>query len=333
MKALVTGGGGFLGKAIVRRLLERGWEVRSLHRGDYPELAALGAEQIRGDLADVNAVNTATKGCDVVFHVAAKAAMWGRYREFHETNVVGTENVVSACRHNGVPKLVHTSTPSVIHSGGDIEGGDESLPYPEHYHAHYPRTKAVAERTVRAADSTELATVCLRPHLIWGPEDTNLVPQIVARARDGALRLVGDGTNRVDSVYIDNAAEAHVLACDRLESGSHCAGRVYFISNGEPLSLADLVNRILAAAGLPPVERSVPAWLAYGLGAVLEGVYGTLRLPGEPRMTRMIAEHLATAHWYDISAARNDLGYEPLVSIDEGMERLRAWFEKSVAAD
>jgi len=330
VKVLVTGGGGFLGKAIVKRLVDRGWTVRSLNRGDYPDLAALGVEQIRGDLADPGTVDTAVAGCDAVFHVAAKASMWGPAREFHDTNVKGTENVINACRRNGVSKLVYTSTPSVVHSGGHIEGADESLPYARRYHAHYPRTKAIAERAVLSANTAEMATVALRPHLIWGPEDTNLVPQIVARARTGRLRLVGDGSNLVDSIFIDNAADAHLLACDELAPTSACAGRVYFISNGEPLPLANLVNRIIGAAGLPPVERAVPFWLAWTLGAALEGAYRVLPIPGEPQMTRMIASHLATAHWYDISAARRDLGYQPVVTIDEGLRRLADWFESSI---
>jgi nucleoside-diphosphate-sugar epimerase len=326
VKALVTGGGGFLGRAIVHRLLERGAEVRTLARGDYPELVATGAEQHRGDLVDSAVVDAAVAGCGVVFHVAAKAVMWGRLREVLDTNVTGTHNVLEACRRHGVSRIVYTSTPSVVHSGGDIEGADESLPYAETFHAHYPRTKAEAERAVLAANSPGLATVALRPHLIWGPGDTQLVPRIVERARTGTLRLVGDGSNRVDSVYIDNAADAHLLAADRLEPGAACAGRAYFITNGEPLPLAELVNGILAAAGLPPVERSVPLWLAWTAGALIEAAHRLLPLEGEPKMTRTIASHLATAHWYDISAARRDLGYRPGVSIQEGFDRLAEWF-------
>ncbi len=325
MKALVTGGGGFLGKAIVSRLVDRGWHVRTFNRGAHPEFTAMGVEEVPGDLADCDAVERAVEGCDVVFHVAAKTAMWGAYEEFFSTNVLGTQHVLSACRHHGVPRLVYTSTPSVVHGGDDIEGADESLPYPKRYLAHYPKTKAEAERAVLAANSSELATVALRPHLIWGPGDPHLVPQIVERARQGTLRFVGDGSNLVDSVFVDNAAEAHLLACDRLAPGAPCAGRAYFISNGEPLPISELVNRILAAAGLPPVQRSVPVWLAYGAGAVMEAVYGLLRVRGEPRMTRMIARHLATAHWYDLTAARRDLWYRPTVTIAEGLARLEEW--------
>ena len=330
MTFLVTGGGGFLGKAIVRRLVERGRAVRTFNRSEYPELETIGVHQARGDLADPGAVDAAIQGCAAVFHVAAKAAMWGDRREFHDTNVRGTRNVIESCRRHGVRRLVYTSTPSVVHAGGDIAGADESLPYPRRYHAHYPRTKAIAERAVLAANSDEMSTVALRPHLIWGPEDTNLVPQIVARARAGRIRLVGDGSNLVDSVYIDNAAEAHILACDHLAPGAPCAGRVYFITNGEPMAIADLVNGIVGAAGLPPVRRSLPRWAAWTIGALMEAAYTVLPLSGEPVMTRMIASHLATAHWYDISAACRDLGYEPGVSIAEGFRRLADWFDLGV---
>jgi len=333
MDVLVTGGGGFLGKAIVGRLADLGLAVRTLNRGDYPELAAMGVHQVRGDLADPGIVDAAVEGCEMVYHVAAKASMWGDRREFHDTNVRGTRNVIEACRRHGVRRLVYTSTPSVVHDGGDIEGADESLPYARRYHAHYPRTKAIAEREVLAANSDDLATVALRPHLIWGPRDTNLVPQIVARARAGRIRLVGDGSNLVDSVYIDNAADAHILAGDRLAPKSPCAGRVYFISNGEPMAIADLVNGIVGAAGLPPVRRSVPRWAAWTIGALMEAAYSVLPLGGEPMMTRMIASHLATAHWYDISAARRDLGYEPKVTIAAGFDRLAEWFSQPEPLD
>jgi nucleoside-diphosphate-sugar epimerase len=327
--ALVTGAGGFLGGAIARRLLARGWLVRSLARGRYPALEAAGVDCRRGDLADGDAVASAVDGCDIVFHVAAKAGAWGPESEYHDANVVGTQNVLDACRRHGVPRLVHTSSPSVVHAGSDIEGGDESLPYADEFDAPYPRTKAIAEQAVLASNDEHLATVALRPHLIWGPGDTQLVPRIVARARAGRLRLVGDGSNLVDSVYIDNAADAHLLAADRLAPAAVSAGRAYFITNGEPLPVRDLVNGIVTAAGLPPVERSIPAGAAVAVGALLEAFHRVARPEVEPMMTRFLARHLSTAHWYDISAARRDLGYQPEVSLVEGFERLRTWFEET----
>jgi len=327
VKALVTGGGGFLGGAIVRRLVERGWAVRTFQRGHYKRLDELGVEQIRGDIADAEAVSGVVDGCDIVFHVAAKVEPWGAYQPFHRTNVLGTENVLAAMRGRGVPKLVYTSTPSVVHSGGDLAGVDESEPYPERFEAAYPQTKAMAEMAVLAANDADLLTVVLRPRLIWGPEDTNLVPQLVARARAGQLRFVGDGSNLVDTVYIDNAVDAHLLAADCLEPGASCAGRPYFISNGEPWPMKKIINGILGAAGLPSEERSVPLKAALVAGAVFENLYKLFPTRGGPRMSRFVARNFATAHWFDISAARRDLGYEPRISIDEGLARLRVWFD------
>lgn len=325
MKALVTGGGGFLGKAVVRLLVEKGHEVRSYSRGDYPELREIGAEHVAGDLADKGSLAGAMAGCDTVFHVAAKAGIWGRRREFHEANVTGTRNVLEACRELAVAKLVYTSTPSVVYAGKGIEGGDESLPYPDRFEAHYPATKATAEKMVLQADSPSLCTVALRPHLIWGPGDRHFLPRLVARARAGQLRLIGGREVLVDCVYIDNAAFAHLQAAEKLRPGSAVAGKVYFITQGEPIPIAELMNKILKAAGAPPVSKIVPAQLAYAAGAVLEAVYGLLRIEREPKMTRFLARQLSTPHWFDIKAARRDLGYEPVVSIEEGMARLAAW--------
>ncbi len=326
MKALVTGAGGFLGGAIARKLVARGDTVRSFARGSYPQLDRLGVETVRGDLADPNAVFSAVQGCDVVFHVAAKAGIWGEEAEYRRINVDGTQNIVDAFRRAGVRRLVHTSTPSVVFNGRDMNGVDESAPYPTHYHAAYPRTKAEAERLVSSANGSDLATVVLRPHLIWGPGDPHLVPRIVAKARANQLRRIGRENKLIDCVYVDNAADAHILAADKLEIGSPVAGKCYFISQGQPIPLWDLINRILAAAGLPPVTRHVPESVAYAAGWVLENVYRATGKQDEPRMTRFLARELATAHWFDISAARRDLGYQPAVSIDEGLERLAAWF-------
>ncbi len=328
MKALVTGGGGFLGGAIVRRLRARGDAVRSFARGDYSELRSLGVEVIRGDLADVASVSSAAAGCDVVFHVAARPGIWGPYAEYHRINVTGTENVLAACRAHGIRKLVYTSSPSVVFNGKDMEGTDESVPYPEHYHAAYPQTKAMAERLVLQANGPELTTVALRPHLIWGPGDPHLAPRLIARARAGRLWRIGRKTNLIDTVYVDNAADAHLLAADRLAPGSPVAGKAYFITQGEPLPLWDMVNRILTAAGLPPVTKTIPAPIAYAAGWLCENVYGLLGLESEPPMTRFVAGELSTSHWFNIDAARRDFGYRPAVSLDEGMKRLAVSLRK-----
>jgi nucleoside-diphosphate-sugar epimerase len=322
MKVLVTGGGGFLGGAIVRLLRQRGDDVRSFTRSVYPWLTELDVEQTLGDLSDADTVNRAVEDCDVVIHTAAKAGIWGRQADYLATNVAGTENVIAACKTHGVRRLVYTSTPSVVHGGGDLENANESVPYPKHYETYYPETKAAAERKVLAANGPELATVSLRPHLIWGPGDPHLVPRILARARAGKLRIIGRRPVKVDVTYVDNAAEAHVLAADRVAPGNAVAGKAYFISNDEPVELWVFLNRVLAEAGLPPVTRHVSRWLAHLGGGVLERVYRTFRLAGEPSMTRFVASQLSTSHWYDISAAKRDLGYVPRVSVAEGLKRL-----------
>jgi len=325
MKALVTGGGGFLGKAIVKRLRERGDEVCSFSRNPHPELTEMGVEHCRGELADAGAVKRAAEGCDIIFHVAAKAGVWGPYEEFYRANVLGTKHVIDACRLHGIKRLVYTSSPSVVFDGSDMEGVDESVPYPEHFEAFYPQTKAEAEQLVLQANDQTLATVALRPHLIWGPEDNHLVPRILERGAKGALRKLGSRECLVDTVYVDNAALAHLQAADHLDVGSVVAGKAYFLSQGEPLPIWDVVNRILDAGGLPPVTRTLSPSLAYTIGTILEKVYGLLKLKGEPRMTRFVAKELSTSHWFDLSAARNDFGYQPEVTFDEGIERLREW--------
>jgi nucleoside-diphosphate-sugar epimerase len=327
-RVLVTGGGGFLGRAIVDRLQARGGAVRSFSRGDYPDLRRMGVEVVRGDLCDADAVAAACAGADVVFHVAARPGIWGRRWDYHRANVLGTEHVIAGCRRAGVPRLVFTSSPSVVFDGRDMAGVDESVPYPRHYEADYPRTKALAEQAVIAANDAGLGTVALRPHLLWGPGDNHLVPRILVRAR--ALRRIGRADPLVDSTYIDNAADAHVRAAERLAPGSAIAGRVYFISNGEPRRLWELVNGILAAAGLPPVEQRIPRPLAMAAAAGLEAAWRLLRIESEPRLTRFLVRELSTAHWFDLSAARRDLGYEPAVSIDEGLGRLEAWLQGSL---
>ena len=329
MKALVTGGGGFLGLAVVRKLVERGTSVRTFSRHEHPELRSLGVQQHQGDLADADAVSAAVCGCDVVFHTAAKAGIWGPLADYHRTNVTGTENVIVACRKHRVPRLVYTSSPSVVFNGSDMEGVDESVPYPDHFDAAYPATKAAAEKLVRAANDSTLATVALRPHLIWGPGDPHLLPRLEARARAGQLRRIGRKTNLVDTVFIDNAAAAHLLAADCLSPGCPLGGRAYFITQGEPLPLWEMVNRLLDAAGAPRVQRQIPVWLALVLAAGFAAVHQALHRPGEPRLTRFVVKELSTAHWFDLSAARRDLGYRPAITTAEGLVRLAAYCRNS----
>lgn len=326
MKLLVTGGGGFLGQALCHGLVARGHEVTSFNRGHYPALDAIGVRQVAGDLAERDAVMAAfAGGFDAVFHNAAKAGAWGSYDSYHRANVIGTQHVIGACRANGIGRLVYTSTPSVTHRATHpVEGGTaDAVPYGEGFKAPYASTKLAAEKAVLAANDASLATVALRPRLIWGPGDTQILPRLVERARAGRLRIVGSGDNRVDTTYVDNAAQAHFDAFAHLAPGAACAGRAYFISNGEPLPMRELLNRLLAAAGAPQVHRTLPFGAAYAIGALCEGLWHALPLKGEPPMTRFVAEQLSTAHWYSMAPARRDFGYVPTVTLDEGFRRLR----------
>ena len=329
MKALVTGAGGFLGGGIARALKDRGEEVRGFSRGDHPELAAQGVEQLRGDVADHNAVTQAVHGVDIVFHVAAKVAAGGRHRDFYETNVRGTENVIGACRECDVGALVYTSTPSVTFGLTDLEGVDESIGYSDHFEASYGETKAEAERQVLAAASDVFHTVALRPHLIWGPGDTSVLPRVVERGRKGQLRRIDGPPKRSGHTYIDDAVRAHLLATDRLLAGGEEAarinGRPYFITAGEPVEIWTFLNGLLGAAGVPPVEKRISFRTAMAAGWVFEKLHALSGGKGDPRMSRWIVRELTTSHWFDISAARRDLGYEPQVGMAEGMHRLTEW--------
>ncbi|MFZ5570681.1 MAG: NAD-dependent epimerase/dehydratase family protein [Thermodesulfobacteriota bacterium] len=326
-RILVTGGGGFLGKAIVRKLIQRGENVTTFSRNRYPELDSLGVTQVQGDLADPDDTLKAVRGMDLVFHTAAKAGVWGSHDSYHRPNVTGTRNLLAACKQQGVPRLIHTSSPSVVFDGRDMEGVDESVPYPEKFHTPYTETKAMAEREVLAAARDGLRVIVLRPHLIWGPEDPHIVPRILERA-DKLVR-VGKRENLVDTIYIDNAADAHLLAADKLRENPALSGNIYFISNDEPIPLWDIINGILKAGGREPVTRTLPHGVVRTIGAVLEGIYRLFRIDAEPKMTRFVADELATAHWFDISAVKRDLGYAPGVSIKEGLIRLEEWLQQT----
>ncbi len=335
-QVLVTGGGGFLGQAIIKQLLTQGCRIRSLARGNYPGLEKMGVETIRGDLADRDTVLKACDGCDEVFHVAAKAGMWGDYKEYYNANVVGTRNIIDGCKHAG-SRLIYTSTPSVVFNGENMAGVDESVEYPDQYTAYYPKTKAMAEKEILSATSSDLKTVILRPHLIWGPGDNHLVPRLLARA--DRLWQFGKGENKVDAVYIDNAAHAHILAAQKLrtsynislpnDSSTDISGKVYFITQGEPFKLWPFVNQILVMAGKKQIKRKIPLPVVRTIGSTIESIYKLLSIDKDPPITRYTVDGMGVDHWFDISRAKKDLGYEPIVSVQEGLERLKVWLEKS----
>ncbi len=331
-RVLVTGGGGFLGRAVVERLLARGDTVSIIGRAAQPGLEALGVGVHRGDIGDYATVLRACRGADAVIHCAAKAGVWGSLESYFEANVTGTRNVVRACREAGVGALVHTSTPSVTYSEGGHRGADESAPYGERFACHYARTKVIAEQEALAAHDPGVLCVCaLRPHLVWGVGDPHLLPRVIARARSGRLRIVGEGANRVDITHVRNAALAHVLALDALRCG-RAGGRAYFISQGEPVLLWPWINDILSRLGIPPVTRHVGAGLAKAAGGLMEALWSVFPLSGEPPMTRFTAVELASDHWFDISAARRDLGYVPEISTEAGLCEYVDWFRTQGAA-
>ncbi|MDQ8184906.1 NAD-dependent epimerase/dehydratase family protein [Pelagicoccus sp. SDUM812002] len=323
---LVTGVSGFVGLKLAKRLLAQDCKVAGICRKPRPDLEKCRIEMIYADLADASAIRAACQGRDTVFHVAAKVGIWGKLTDFQAANVEGTQAIINGCRDFEVKKLVYTSTPSVVFNGRSIAGQDESLPYGENIPCPYPTTKVIAEKAVLAAHDLppgHLKTVALRPHLIWGNDDTNLVPRVVERARAGKLRIVGDGDNRVDLTHVDNVVDAHLLAEAALDRTEHNpGGKAYFISNGEPVKLWEWINELLESHDIPRVHRRISLPNARRIGAVMETLWKLLRLHGEPPMTRFVASELAKDHWFDISAAQRDLGYRPRINMAEGMARL-----------
>jgi len=327
-KVLVTGGAGFLGKAVVCRLVDRGDQVRSLARNFYPDLEKMGVDQVQGDLSDSDTVARACEDRTIVYHIAAKGPPWGRYDEYYQTNVVGTQNIINSCLAQDQTSLIYTSTPNVVQNGRDIEGADESMPYPKKFITHYAKTKAMAEQLVVNASRNKLKSIILRPSKIWGPGDDQILTRLVARAEK--LPQIGDGKNLIDATYIDDAADAHILAADKLEERPDLSGNIYFISQGEPVLAWYIINEFLKAAGCSPVKKSVPFRIAWVTGALLEFIYNILHLSKEPFITRFLAESVAQSSWFNIEAAKRDLGYIPKIGTAEGLRRLEEWLKDKV---
>jgi len=325
MRALVTGGGGFLGRAIVRELRARGDDVVSYSRSEHRAIVELGARCVRGDVCDAASLERAMLGADVVFHTAALAGIHGARAKFRRTNVEGTRAVIEAARRARVTRLVFTSSPSVCFDGRDHVRASNDLPLARGFLAEYPRSKAEAEALVVAAHGENgLATVALRPHLIFGPGDPHLVPRLIARAESKKLAIVGSGANEVSLTYIDNAAHAHVCAADRLTVSAAHGGRAYFIAQKEPVLLWSWIRELLSRLSLPPLERRIPFAMAYAAGAALETTWKLSRATSEPPMTRFLAQELARSHSYDMTPAERDFGYRELVPMDVATDRLVA---------
>ncbi|PID72547.1 MAG: 3-beta hydroxysteroid dehydrogenase [Desulfobulbus propionicus] len=327
-KVLVTGGGGFIGKGIVRALLSRGCQVTVVGRNPYPDLTQLGVRCLQGDIQDQSFLLQAFSGMDTVFHVAAKAGIWGSKASYFGINVNGTKNVIGACLHNNISVLVYTSTPSVVFDRAPINGGNEQLAYAKRPLCHYAASKIAAEKMVLQANDETLRTTAIRPHLVWGPGDRQLVPRLVERGRQAQLKIVGDGVNKVDISYIDNVVHAHILAAENLHNEATAAGEAFFIGQQEPVELWDWINVLFAQLGVPKVEQRVAFPVAYLAGAVLEAGYTILGKNEEPGMTRFLAHQLAHSHWFAHTKAEQILRYKEQVNTTQGVANLVAWIKE-----
>lgn len=322
MRILVTGGGGFLGSYVIRELLKNPqYIVTNFSRHSYPHLEDLGVPTFRGDLRRVEDVRRVlADGFDAVIHVAALAGVWGDRGEYHSINFLGTKILLEEAKAHGVKKFVYTSSPSVVFGDGDLEGADESLPYPEKHLTAYAETKAMAEKLVLSAGDEKFLTLALRPHLIWGPGDPHLFPRLIQKGREGKLRIIGDGQNLVDIIYVENAARAHVQALEAL--GPKISGRAYFLGQEKPVKLWDFINDVLGYAQVPPVMGQMDEKTAYRIGWVLEKLFGLFGVKKpEPPMTRFVALNLSKSHYFSHERAKEDFGYHPRISTEEGLRR------------
>jgi nucleoside-diphosphate-sugar epimerase len=321
MRVLVTGASGLLGGTVARLLAQRGDDVVLMQRRP----SGLDLPERLGDLRDPNAVRSAVRGVEGVIHLAAKVNVVGAWSDYVAANVEGTRTLLDAARGAGVRRFVHVSSPSVAHAGRSLVAAPAGPADPRAARGYYSRSKAMAERLALAAHGPDMAVVAVRPHLVWGPGDTQLVARIVERGRSGRLALVGRGTSLIDTTYVDNAAEALVAALDAAEAAG---GEAYVVSNGEPRPVAEILTSICAAAGVPGPRRSVPFPVAWAAGAAVDGLWSTLRRDDDPPITRFLAEQLATAHWFDQRRTRQALGWAPRVGLDEGFARLAAAYPR-----
>lgn len=320
-RVLVTGGGGFVGLALTARLRQAGVEVVSIQRGEYVEHKYLAVEAVRADLTDPDFDLTPyCKGVDVIFHTAAKVEMWGPRREFEAVNVEATRRLLTMAQKAGVGRFVYTSSPSVVASDKNLCGVDESQPYPSQYIAEYPRTKALAEKLVLAAHQDSFRTLALRPHLIFGPGDTNLIPTVIERASQGRLPQIGEGKNLSDFCFIDDCVSAHICAAIALQTNKNAGGRAYFITQGEPMLLWEWIREVLNRAHAKPINKKIPFKLAYALAACFEKASKFFPRLGEPRLTRFLVLQMATDHYFSIEAAKRELGFVPQYSMKQALD-------------
>jgi nucleoside-diphosphate-sugar epimerase len=322
MKVLVTGGSGFLGGRVIELLLEDGREVRAYSRRPLPGLEAKGAQVVLGGFGDADRLAAAMEGAGAVVHCAGRTGVWGPLEPFLESNTRGAERMLEAARRSDPKIFIYTSSPSVAADKGGLEGADEDAPYVTSRRHGYPYSKMLAEKAVLAAGSPGFRTLALRPHLIWGPGDPHFLPRIFRLEARGRLRIVSGGPYLASHTFIDNAANAHLLALRALESGTAASGKSFFIAEPKPMDVWELINRILACGGRPPVTKTAPRFLLKAYGAVCELLWRALPLKGEPPMTSFTAGHLSSSHWFDIGRAERLLGYRPKVRLEDAFRLL-----------
>lgn len=328
MKIIITGGRGFVGKALSQKFINSNHSIHTIGRSshftksDFPE----NCQHHYFDLANAPIPEDIFKGTDLIFHIAAKAGVWGKYSDFYSSNVTATRNILSACKKYKVNKLIYTSTPSVVFSGQPIVSGTESLPYGSTGLSAYAETKCIAEHEIlEANDPGKLNTIALRPHLIWGEGDPHLLPRVIDRHKKGKLRIVGEGENKVDLTHVDNVVHAHICAMEALVKNTTLGGNAYFIGQNEPVNLWDWLNKIFSILDLPKLTKKISFQKAYLLGSSLEKIWSILHLKGEPPMTRFVASQLAHDHWFSIKSAKKDLGYEPIRNMNDSLNESLAW--------
>ena len=339
-KVIVTGGGGFLGFAVIKHIQKefKNAEIVSISRNFYQELEKKGVKQIEADISKQDDIKESFfEKQDLVFHIAAKAGVWGDYDDYYAINFLGTKYIADICLKKNIP-LVYTSSPSVVFSGEDMEGVDESVSYPEKpekreksektkkFLSHYSKTKALAEQYILKLCKEGLRAIILRPHLIWGPLDNHLVPKILKRSNK--LFKIKNRRNLVDTIYIDNAAYGHILSAKKIIQDGSSSGKIYFLSQDEPIYVFDMIDGILKAGGKDRVKKEAPYFLVYFAAFLIEKIYKLFRIKKEPLITRFIVKELSSSHWFDISHAKKDLGYTPLVSTKKGLEELKNHLQK-----
>lgn len=328
-KVIVTGGGGFVGKALCLALKDK-YQVFAISRNHYPELEEQGIVSLRADISDYKALLNLSEQLNsstTIFHTAAHVKMWGKYKDFYRTNVIGTKNLLMLAQSLKTHKFIYTSSPSVIADGSNLKGVNESYPYPKKFKAFYPKTKSIAEQMVLKANSLEVKTLALRPHLIWGQGDTNLIPTILEKARSGKLAIIGDGNNLVDLSYIEDCVAAHLNAMEALDNNPKSNGKAYFVSQGEPINLWQWINKVLKYHDIPAVSKKVPYAVAYPLACAIETFCNILPFNLEPPLSKFLVSEMATDHYFDISRAKELLGYQPKYTVQEALEKS---FGKSV---